>query len=173
MVERSLAKAEVAGSSPVSRSKRSAALSRLFIQNSAPWPSGKARVCKTLIPGSIPGGASRNRCTPKRVHLFLVSLLPIEAGASASGSMRAGPADRQSRTVTEPKGASAASPQSISLRRKGACFPRVPWSRSVHLLGCKRPHNGSLSLPTFCGYAPSARITASPLVLKIFSLSHK
>ena len=25
----------------------------------APWPSGKARVCKTLIPGPIPGGASK------------------------------------------------------------------------------------------------------------------
>ena len=25
----------------------------------APWPSGKARVCKTLIPGPNPGGASK------------------------------------------------------------------------------------------------------------------
>ena len=30
----------------------------------APWPSGKARVCKTLIPGSIPGGASRRKQHP-------------------------------------------------------------------------------------------------------------
>lgn len=27
----------------------------------AAWPSGKARVCKTLIPGSIPGAASNGR----------------------------------------------------------------------------------------------------------------
>ena len=27
-------------------------------------------------------------------------------------------------------------------------------SRSAHLLGCKRPRNGSLSLPTFCGFVP-------------------
>ena len=25
-------------------------------------------------------------------------------------------------------------------------------SRSAHLLGCKRPRDGSLSLPTFCGF---------------------
>ena len=48
MVERDLAKVEVAGSSPVIRS--------IFM---APWPSGKARVCKTLIPGPNPGGASK------------------------------------------------------------------------------------------------------------------
>ena len=30
-------------------------------------------------------------------------------------------------------------------------------SRSAHLLGCKRPREGSLSLPPFCGCAPAAR----------------
>ena len=54
MVERSLAKAEVAGSSPVSRS----ILYPESFSDAAPWPSGKARVCKTLIPGSIPSVAS-------------------------------------------------------------------------------------------------------------------
>ena len=28
--------------------------------NKALWPSGKAKVCNTSIPGSIPGGASKN-----------------------------------------------------------------------------------------------------------------
>ena len=27
----------------------------------APWPSGKAKVCNTSIPGPIPGGASKNK----------------------------------------------------------------------------------------------------------------
>ena len=49
LIERCLAKAEVAGLSPVSRSIILMALQ----------PSGKARVCKTLIPGSNPGGASK------------------------------------------------------------------------------------------------------------------
>ena len=49
MVERNLAKVDVAGSSPVSRS--------IFLATS---PSGKARVCKTLIPGSNPGVASNS-----------------------------------------------------------------------------------------------------------------
>ena len=44
-------------------------------------------------------------------------------------------------------------PQATSLQRKIARFPRVPWSRSVHLFACKRAHDGSLSLPTFCGRA--------------------
>ena len=30
----------------------------------APWPSGKARVCKTLIPGPNPGGASKKLSNP-------------------------------------------------------------------------------------------------------------
>ena len=49
LVERHLAKVEVAGSSPVTRSKqiRNACLRSLF--HTVPWPSGKARVCKTLI----------------------------------------------------------------------------------------------------------------------------
>ena len=47
LVECHLAKVDVASSNLVYRSKM------------APWPRGKARVCKTLIPGPIPGGASR------------------------------------------------------------------------------------------------------------------
>ena len=36
-----------------------------------PWPSGKAKVCNTSIPGSIPGGASKKSRTPIGVLLFL------------------------------------------------------------------------------------------------------
>ena len=36
------------------------------------WPSGKAKVCNTSIPGSIPGGASKKSRTPIGVLLFLM-----------------------------------------------------------------------------------------------------
>ena len=36
-------------------------------------------------------------------------------------------------------------PSLLPLRKK---------SRAAHLLGCKRPRDGSLSLPIFCGYSP-------------------
>ena len=57
LVERNLAKVEVAGSSPVIRSRNNTS-SVLFFnkgsrkKNMAPWPSGKAQVCKTSIPRS-------------------------------------------------------------------------------------------------------------------------
>ena len=61
MVECDLAKVEVAGSNPVSRSICLFDLSylrQIGVLQSAPSPSGKAEVCKTSIPGSNPGGAS-------------------------------------------------------------------------------------------------------------------
>ena len=57
MVECDLAKVEVAGSNPVSRSIIYF-LRSLSLAFKAPSPSGKAEVCKTSIPGSNPGGAS-------------------------------------------------------------------------------------------------------------------
>ena len=33
------------------------------------WPSGKAKVCNTSIPGSIPGGASNKKAQSKRTGL--------------------------------------------------------------------------------------------------------
>ena len=57
VVECDLAKVEVAGSNPVSRSIIFFPHSRYFLPT-APSPSGKAEVCKTSIPGSNPGGAS-------------------------------------------------------------------------------------------------------------------
>jgi hypothetical protein len=44
LVECLLAKEKVVGSSPIAR----------FVMTLATWPSGKARVCKTLIMGSNP-----------------------------------------------------------------------------------------------------------------------
>jgi len=49
LVEHLLAKEKVVGSSPITRS---------LFQKMATWPSGKARVCKTLITGSNPVVAS-------------------------------------------------------------------------------------------------------------------
>ena len=57
LVERNLAKVEVAGSNPVVRSEGGFGRP-LLTKVSATWPSGEARVCKTLYPGSIPGVAS-------------------------------------------------------------------------------------------------------------------
>ncbi len=56
MVELHLAKVDVAGSNPVSRSiffasgPSSAVPTARFCVVEAPWPSGKATVCKTVIP---------------------------------------------------------------------------------------------------------------------------
>jgi hypothetical protein len=65
VVECDLAKVEVAGSNPVSRSNISSRQVRQggsqdppFIFYGAPSPRGKAEVCKTSTPGSNPGGAS-------------------------------------------------------------------------------------------------------------------
>ena len=52
-------------------------------------------------------------------------------------------------------------PMSISVNRSRSPASHAPplrkKSRSVFLLGCKRPRNEKPSLPTFCGNAPSAR----------------
>jgi hypothetical protein len=53
VVERLLAKEKVVGSNPIARS---------VLLSMASWPSGKARVCKTLITGSNPVDASEIRC---------------------------------------------------------------------------------------------------------------
>ena len=50
LVERHLAKVEVASSSLVTRSKTNKERTAFLISYSVPWPSGKARVCKTLTP---------------------------------------------------------------------------------------------------------------------------
>ena len=88
LVERHLAKVEVASSSLVIRSKRALkVLSALYstksvllhkIKYTAPWPSGKAGACKALIPSSILGGASKKKDTMKIVSFFLFCLLQVE-----------------------------------------------------------------------------------------------
>ena len=56
MVECNLAKVEVEGSNPFSRSTSPLFCFKFIFQ--APSPSGKAEVCKTFIGGSSPPGAS-------------------------------------------------------------------------------------------------------------------
>jgi len=53
-------------------------------------------------------------------------------------------------------------------------------ARSAHLFGCKRPHDGSLSLPPFCDSAPHgaigiiferfSHVAASLLVRRVFCI---
>jgi hypothetical protein len=61
-VECNLAKVEVAGSNPVSRSRKkingSLRCAEPAVFKEAASPRGKAEVCKTSIPGSTPGAAS-------------------------------------------------------------------------------------------------------------------
>ena len=40
-----------------------------------PWPSGKAKVCNTSIPGSIPGGTSKMNNTPNLNHNSSIGVL--------------------------------------------------------------------------------------------------
>ena len=84
VVECDLAKVEVAGSNPVSRSNlRSHVRRRVGCPHvppsqhnrqpgflTAPSPSGKAEVCKTSIPGSNPGGAAK--ICPKKISTLTV-----------------------------------------------------------------------------------------------------
>ena len=44
--------------------------------NKALWPSGKAKVCNTSIPGSIPGGASKTKRTSYEVRFVLERCIP-------------------------------------------------------------------------------------------------
>ena len=64
LVERHLAKVEVASSSLVTRSKTNKERNAFLISYSVPWPSGKARVCKTLTPQFKSGRhLQKNRCS--------------------------------------------------------------------------------------------------------------
>ena len=71
LIERRVANAKVAGLSPVSRS----------IIYKALQPSGKARVCKTLIPGSNPGVASNLDCSLEQSFFYLLKT-PSYTGGS-------------------------------------------------------------------------------------------
>ena len=64
---------------------------RLKQLNMALWPSGKAKVCNTSIPGSIPGGASKQKSTAKAV-LFCLEVLPHKAppGSTSAGEVESG-----------------------------------------------------------------------------------
>jgi hypothetical protein len=82
LVERLLAKEKVVGSSPIARSGRIAGGKNpsaiLYCQ--ASWPSGKARVCKTLTTGSNPVDASQffnsaNQSPAKTHHHGIIKML--------------------------------------------------------------------------------------------------
>ena len=49
------------------------------------WPSGKAKVCNTSIPGSIPGGASNERSNPTGLLFSFVG----DATLSSNRALRA------------------------------------------------------------------------------------
>ena len=49
----------------------------------APWPSGKAKVCNTSIPGPIPGGASKMKEHPIGCSFVLSTLTLIRSGFCA------------------------------------------------------------------------------------------
>jgi hypothetical protein len=78
VVERLLAKEKVVGSNPIARSELRIADCGLSISNpqfiiklvTASWPSGKARVCKTLITGSNPVDASEKTGLLARLLVF-------------------------------------------------------------------------------------------------------
>ena len=55
-----------------------------------PWPSGKAKVCNTSIPGPIPGGASKKAQDTKWCPV-LFSCISNELGGSDVVRIRFGP----------------------------------------------------------------------------------
>ena len=74
------------------------------VRNTAPWPSGQARVCKTLIPGPNPGGASKERSTPIGV------LFSFFGGAPARRIAFSCATRKETGSVTPPKGRGACTP---------------------------------------------------------------
>ena len=79
VVERCLAKANVASSNLVSRSiQKQVGILAFIFGHMAPSPSGKAEVCKTFIPSSILGGAS-NICLRRMTQANnILSTLPTD-----------------------------------------------------------------------------------------------
>ncbi len=78
LVERNLAKVEVAGSNPVSRSNPGATSTRVLRRLSQPfkarWQSGHAADCNSVYAGSIPTRASNFLSCPvaKRFYVPLI-----------------------------------------------------------------------------------------------------
>ncbi len=87
LVERDLAKVEVAGSSPVIRSnikQKHHLMHNIIIRRYSQVV--RPRSAKPLFPGSNPGGASKNKSTSYEVLLFLERCLPLRARDVAFGS---------------------------------------------------------------------------------------
>ena len=71
----------------------------------APWPSGKAKVCNTSIPGPIPGGASKNKKPVPKDWLFIFSVTTRRTG-SAVCAVESGSVDSRCRWHLEIPGGS-------------------------------------------------------------------
>ena len=143
LVARHLAKVEVAGSNPVARSMSLAGRSQpaLFIAAYlARWPSGKARACKALIPGSNPGLASKRSTGVPSGAPFLVAL-PWRR-AAAPGSLA--PGARRGWPRADPAAARLATPGFMLLLPPArlATLSASPAER-----GLSRPMPSGSSLP--------------------------
>ena len=92
-VERHLAKVEVASSSLVTRSKKARNVTTRSLFHMVPWPSGKARVCKTLIRQFKSGrylqkSASFDRRLPIFTYYFFTIHSSLKTGSRFLGSNR-------------------------------------------------------------------------------------
>ena len=80
LVERHLAKVEVASSSLVTRSKQIRNAQKRSLFHTVPWPSGKARVCKTLIRQFKSGRyLQKSASFDRRLPIFTCYLLTIHS----------------------------------------------------------------------------------------------
>ena len=99
----------------------------------APWPSGKARVCKTLIPGPIPGGASKTQNPP--FGGFCVLQASADWPRSARKASRPGPQHSECRWHSEIPGGNLQQDNSKSYCPPfgGFCVLQASadWSRSA------------------------------------------
>ena len=136
-----------------------------------PSPSGKAKVCKTFIPSSNLGGTSTSEqstlcsvflCQEKHPPAPLLLLIPKKS-KDFLGALTWAERSRIIFGQLSHVGAKYALLRSdFSFRKKNQV--RAPSfllfrkkARSARLFACKRTHDGSLSLSTFCDCAPAAQ----------------
>ena len=132
LVERDLAKVEVAGSSPVIRSKQMGFgyPEPIFIRRHS--QAVRQRSAKPLSPGPIPGGASEKApfgvLFQRRCLILRVGVSPVRSGQRlrCGSVVNDDPGDRQSRTGTEPAGESAVGFIRRFRGKKSPILPLVP-----------------------------------------------
>ena len=95
-----------------------------------------SRSTNQKVAGSNPSGHANKNAAARRFFCWRATFAGFERQSAAA-------CGRERRT---------ARPEAVA---KGRIPPGTPRrskkSRSAHLFGCKRPRDGSLSLPTFCG----------------------